>query len=85
MQGGQRHVRVVERKCASAVSKVNIIAAMALNTEKAIRVLMGDLARCETFSPTNSGLFSGHDGIIKAVEQGSSTVQGGGKRRAARL
>jgi hypothetical protein len=40
MQGGQRHIRVVERQCASAVSRVNIIAAMMPSTAKAIRVLM---------------------------------------------
>jgi hypothetical protein len=39
MQGGQRHVRVIGRQCASAVSRVNIIATMTLSTAKA-RLLM---------------------------------------------
>ena len=64
MQGGQRHIRGVERKCASAasvVSRVNIIAAMMLSTANAMRVLIRPAP-----SPTDAHFLSGRDGTTKA-------------------
>jgi hypothetical protein len=55
MQGGQRHIRVVGRQRASAVSRVNINAVTMLSTAKA-RVLMRP-ARVERSGPAESALF----------------------------